>query len=178
MARAAHDKPFHPPVLFSSFIWVRGAGDGGSCAVVVISRVSSGAGILFSQASAGLSLLIALALSPFPPSCLHLGVVARVGWGGASFFFFLLLRLSEGRAPSPGVGERQQLLSCLAQSSRNREGHWRKRKRIEWGNVFNSVVSISECVGRGWVKVLRGDSPLFTFLICLRMAQLLSPLWF
>lgn len=55
MARTAHDKPFHPPVLFSSFIWVRGAGDGGNCTVVVISRVSSGAGIRFSQARAGLS---------------------------------------------------------------------------------------------------------------------------
>lgn len=155
MARTAHDKPFHPPVLFSSFIWVRGAGDGGSCEVVVISRVSSGAGILFSQASAGLSLLIALSL-PFPPIVPAPRSCGAGGLGRSKLFFFLPLRLSEGRAPSPGVGERRQLLSCLAQGSRNREGHWRKRRRIEWGNVFNCVVSISECVGRGWVKVLRG----------------------
>lgn len=156
MARTAHDKPFHPPVLFSSFIWVRGAGDGGSCTVVVISRVSSGAGILFSQASAGLSLLIARSLSfPFSPIVPAPRSCGAGGLGRSKLFSFLPLRLSEGKAPSPGVGERQQLLSCLAQGSRNREGHWRKRRRIEWGNVFIRVVSISECVAGG-IKVLRG----------------------
>lgn len=127
MARTAHDKPFHPPVLFSSFIWVRGAGDDGSCAVVVISRVSSGAGILFSQASAGLSLLIALSLSPFPPSCLHLGVVARVGWGGASFFFFSL---------------------CASQ----REGHLPRG----WGDDSSSSLALPKAVGTGKVTEGKG----------------------
>lgn len=54
---------------------------------------------------------------PTPRSC------GAGGLGRSKLFFLLPLRLSEGRAPSPGVGGRQQLLSCLAQGSRNWEGH-------------------------------------------------------
>ena len=54
---------------------------------------------------------------PTPRSC------GAGGLGRSKLFFLLPLRLSEGRAPSPGVEGRQQLLSCLAQGSRNREGH-------------------------------------------------------
>lgn len=107
MARTAHDKPFHPPVLFSSFIWVRGAGDGWSCAVVVISRVSSGAGILFSQASAGhLPLLIALSLSPFPHRACTLGLWR--GWVGEEQAFSSSLCASQREGHPPGMRDDQQ----------------------------------------------------------------------
>lgn len=128
MARTAHDKPFHPPVLFSSFIWVRGAGDGGSCTVVVISRVSSGAGILFSKPAQGCHFsLLSRSLSPFPPSCLHLGVVARVGWGGASFF------------PSS---------LCASQ----RERHLPRG----WGNDSSSSLALPKALGTGKVTEGKG----------------------
>ena len=66
-------------------------------------------------------------LSPFPPSCLHLGVVARVGWGGASFFFFSL---------------------CASQ----REGHLPRG----WGDDSSSSLALPKAVGTGKVTEGKG----------------------
>ena len=72
----------------------------------------------------GCQLLIARSLAfPFSPIVPAPRSCGAGGLGRSKHFSFLPLRLSEGKAPSPGVGERQQLLSCLAQGSRNREGH-------------------------------------------------------
>lgn len=93
MARTARTNSLLP-ILFSSFIWV-GEWEG------AFSLVSTRARILIPWASAGLSPSIALL---FPSSCLHPGVVGRVGWGGATFFFFLPLRLSTEKGTFSGGG--------------------------------------------------------------------------
>lgn len=95
-ARTAHTNCTPFPVLFSSFIWV-GWGWENSPAFLPELR-SHRLGQCRAVTSHGFSL-------PFPPSCLHPGVVGRVGWGGAAFFSSSLCGSQLRKTPSPrGVG--------------------------------------------------------------------------
>lgn len=91
---------------------------------------------------------------PFPPSCLHPGVVARVGWGEATFFLPPSEALN-GKGTFPGHAENGSGSSLAfpeaVGTGKLTEG---KKKRIEWGNVFLRAVSISECVGSRFLRGL------------------------
>lgn len=134
-----------PPVLFSSFILV-GRGGGVLPRFFPVSFT-----FLPDQGSHRLGHCRAVTSHCssvlFLHSCLHPGVVGRVGWGGATFFPPLPLRLStekDASFPGWGGGGRQWLASCLSRGSRIRSlkkpREDRIGERISQGGVTLSAV--------------------------------------
>lgn len=126
-ARTAHPSCTPFPVLLSSFIWVGVGGEWKNSPAFLPERRSPRVGPCRAVTSLGFS-------PPFPPSSLHPGVVGRVGWGGAAFFFFRPLRLpTEKDTFSRAGGEAWRWLASRFPGGRRKKVTLQERKEDRRG---------------------------------------------